>query len=255
VNPAVIALMILLGQAGAPTPGPEPKARAQALLSEGATLYESGDFAAALRKFTAAYAIYPSPKLWLNIGQAQRDLGRPLEAMESFERFIAEADDPPADALAEAHRSVAELQLQLGRVAVDCDIPSAEVSLDGKIVGRTPLSRPLWTTPGQHRLAVRRQGYVSDVQMIEAVGGKARRVSVRLRAVDLTIPTTPSPQTTLVEQPRDTPSDDAQGSPFYARWPFWAAVGGAVLVGGILIAATSSHTSIPKTDLGSQNAF
>ena len=56
----------------------QAKARAQALLSEGTAAYGRGDYATALDKFTAAYRIFPSPKLWFNIGQANRDLGRPV---------------------------------------------------------------------------------------------------------------------------------------------------------------------------------
>jgi hypothetical protein len=62
-----------------PAPVPQDKAKAKELLREGATLYEKGDCTSALEKFKAAYAAYASPKIWFNIGQANRDLGRPVE--------------------------------------------------------------------------------------------------------------------------------------------------------------------------------
>src|SRR6266550_719215 len=91
------------GDAPAPAPAPagdgQAKARAQALLSEGTAAYGRGDYAAALDKFTAAYRIFPSPKLWFNIGQANRDLGRPVEAVAAFDRFLRNAGDAPPETL------------------------------------------------------------------------------------------------------------------------------------------------------------
>ena len=63
------------------------------MLTEGSALYEKGDYAGALEKFNAAYAAYPSPKLMFNIGQADRDLSRPVEALEAFEKFLASDTD------------------------------------------------------------------------------------------------------------------------------------------------------------------
>jgi tetratricopeptide (TPR) repeat protein len=256
VNTAVFVLIALLAQARPLTPT-EPKAQAQALLSEGATLYENGDFAASLEKFKAAYALYPSPKLWLNIGQAQRELGRQVEALESLERFISEAEDPPAEALVDAHRSVAELKSQLGRLVVECPTSGAAVSLDDKSIGRTPLARPVWTTPGKHKLTLRRPGYVAFVQSVEVAVGRARRITAVLRPIDLAVPA-PAPAPAVIETNRNAPTVDATPAetPFYARWPFWAVVGGAVLAGGITFALASGRgDDIPKTDLGAQNAF
>src|SRR5262245_37367876 len=90
--------------AAAAAPDRGAKSEAQALLSQGTDLYDRGDYAAALEKFTAAYQVFPSPKLWFNIGQANRDLGRPVEALDAFERFLAGATGAPAETLAEARR-------------------------------------------------------------------------------------------------------------------------------------------------------
>jgi tetratricopeptide (TPR) repeat protein len=75
------------------------------LLSQGSKLYHQGDLAGALEKFEAAYVAFPSPKLMFNIGQANRDLGRPVEAVEAFQRFLAEATDASPETMAEARNS------------------------------------------------------------------------------------------------------------------------------------------------------
>ena len=62
------------------------KSAAQVRLDEGTRSFEAGDYATALRKFEDAYRIFPSPKLWFNIGSSQRLLSRPVEALHAFER-------------------------------------------------------------------------------------------------------------------------------------------------------------------------
>src|SRR5512133_179368 len=103
-------LVFLIAQAAAAPPSPDARARAQGLLKDGARLYEKGALVPALEKFQAAYAEYPSAKLLFNIGQASRDLGRPVEAMTAFERFLVEDADAPPEMVEEAKRSVAELE-------------------------------------------------------------------------------------------------------------------------------------------------
>src|SRR5512140_3382498 len=94
-----VVLLALLAQATAPSVGAQDKAKARGLLSEGSAIYKKGDYAGALEKFEAAYAAYPSPKLWFNIGQVNRDLGRPVESLEAFEKFLAFAPDASPDTL------------------------------------------------------------------------------------------------------------------------------------------------------------
>ena len=70
MNPATFVVLSLLSQAGALPTNPESKARAQVLLKDGAQSYRQGAYADALEKFDQANAIFPSPKLLINIGQA-----------------------------------------------------------------------------------------------------------------------------------------------------------------------------------------
>src|SRR4029078_13731893 len=96
--------------------------------------YGRGDYATALEKFTAAYQIFPSPKLWFNIGQANRDLGRPVEAVAALDRFLRHAGDAPPETLAEARRSAADVKTRLGQIQIICPTHGARGNVDGKKV-------------------------------------------------------------------------------------------------------------------------
>ena len=139
----------------------------------------------ALDKFTAAYKIFPSPKLWFNIGQANRDLGRPVEAVEAFDRFLRDAGDAPPETLAEARRSAAELKTKLGQIQVTCATDGAEITVDGKQVGSTPLGEMIWTTPGRHQVAAQHAGFSPAIEDVVVVAGKVVAVNLELRPIDL----------------------------------------------------------------------
>src|SRR5688572_15757860 len=171
---ATLALLLTLAQSapGKPTApasaasetrarvSPKEKAAARALLRDGTRLFSKGKHEDALDRFTRAYALYPSAKLLYNIAQANRELGRNVEALAAFEGFLAEVQKPPPRLAAEVRRSVAELQGQLAEVQIQVDVGGAELSLDGKTLGLTPLPDGVWVTPGVHEIAARKQGFL-----------------------------------------------------------------------------------------------
>ena len=109
-----LVLLAILAQTSPLTADPQAKAQAQELLGQGTKLYAQGDVAGALEKFDAAYAAYASPKLMFNIGQCNRDLSRPVEALEAFEKFLVGAADASPDMIADARKSVAQLAEEAG---------------------------------------------------------------------------------------------------------------------------------------------
>lgn len=241
--------------AAAEPPADAPaKARAQALLSEGTAAYGRGDYASALDKFTAAYRIFPSPKLWFNIGQANRDLGRPVEAVAAFSRFLRDAGDAPPETLSEARRSAAELKTRLGQITVTCATDGADVTVDGKQIGSTPLGEMVWTTPGRHQIAVQHAGFSPAIEDVVVAAGKAAAVDIDLRPIDLR-PANQAAGGTLVGGAAAVP----ERKPFYRRGWFWIAAGVVVAAGAgtavLLATRESGGGGGLKTTLGVQQAF
>lgn len=148
---APLALMLAWFAAAASTSSGD-RSRAQRLVDHGATLYRRGDLEGALKKLEQAYAAYPSAKLWLNIGKLDWDLGRTVEAMHAFERFLATDTHSSPATFKAARAAIESLRSHLGRLRVDCDLDGAEISIDGARVGSTPLSGMTWVAPGPHVL-------------------------------------------------------------------------------------------------------
>lgn len=175
-----LVLLSVLAQLSTTTADPQAKARAQGLLTAGSALYEKGDYAGALEKFNAAYDAYPSPKLLFNIGQADRDLSRPVEALDAFEKFLAAETDASPETTADAHKSVAELQGKLGQIRIACATTGAEVSVDGKSIGRTPLPELIWATPGHHQVTASHASAALALESVDVTAGSVLVVTLRL---------------------------------------------------------------------------
>ena len=215
-------------------PSPNP-------LTEGTALYGRGDFAGALDKFQAAYKIYPSPKLQFNIAQADRDLGRPLEAMEAFSQFLAQTSNAAPELLSEAQQSVAELESKLGRLTIRCETPDSEVAIDGKTVGITPLAQSVWTMPGRHQIVIRHQGYKPITVTVAA--GEQETVVFESRPLHLPAPQAAAPPESAAPAAIATTSspslaESVRGHDWFSRqrWYVWLAAGGTVAftVGAII---------------------
>ncbi len=160
-------VILLIAQAGADAAGEDARAKAQTLLKEGARLYDQGALVPALEKFNQAYEEFPSPKLLFNIGQASRDLGRSVEAMNAFERFLAEATDASEDRIAEAKTSVATLEGKLGKLKIECEVSGADLGLDGKLIGKSPLPHLVWAQPGRHQVTAEKRGFLPAIEDVE----------------------------------------------------------------------------------------
>jgi hypothetical protein len=261
-----LVLFALLAQATLPAENPEAKAKAVALLNEGAELYEKGDLADALVKFNEAYAQYASPKLLFNIGQTSRGLGQLAEAMKAFEGFLTQAADAPEEMRAEARNSVAELQAKLGRLHIKCTASGAEVSLDGRAVGVAPIAGQIWVTPGRHQVTAKHIGFTSAVESVTITPKGTQVVELVLQPTSepatvadipapsfAPMPTAPSaveptPAATLTQTAPAGAKDD--GWILGRKWT-WVAAGSTVVFLGAATAAglamQSKYDDLKKT--------
>jgi hypothetical protein len=230
-----IVLLALLAQA-APAAPAQDKAKAKTLLGEGTSLYEKGDYTGALERFHAAYAAYASAKIWFNIGQANRDLGRPVDALEAFQKFLDGVPDAAPEDKADAQASVAELQKRLGQLTIVCESAGAEISVDGKPVGVAPLAKPIWVVPGLHQVLASKQGAPLALASAEVGAGGSATATLRGGPVVPAAPpamTAPAiPAAPPVEVMVASPPPQARRGWWLGRKWTWVAGGAAVAFAG-----------------------
>lgn len=92
---------------------PPRKDDLQTHILEARKLYESKDYDGAIRELNIAYTIRQVPGLLLNLGHAYLDSGRPREALDYYDRYLAEETNllPATRADVERYRVQAQEQL------------------------------------------------------------------------------------------------------------------------------------------------
>jgi hypothetical protein len=172
----------------AAAPGSQTEAAleaARALGREALSLYDRGDYAAALMRFEQAYAVYPAPTLGLHAARCLLRLGRLASAANAYRQVTGrppDADETPAfrEARALAERELRDLQPRVPRLIVRVEGPApgegATLSIDGRL--QESLSVELFVDPGVHRVEAR---LGTQVVRSEAKVGEGQREQVLLR--------------------------------------------------------------------------
>ena len=181
----VVALIVATTSAPAqPAPAPPTNraiADAEARMDRGRMLYDRGDLAGALAEFEQAYALTHAWQVLIFIGVAQSRLFRYAEALESFERYLADGGAAVPEAQrAQVTAEVAAVRAVVAEVEVVIEGASARLWIDDREVGASPFGKPFVVGPGQHRLRAERAGAEPRTETIELVSGERRRVELSL---------------------------------------------------------------------------
>jgi hypothetical protein len=164
------------------------KREARALFKAGNALLLQGDNVGALEKFEAAFALFPSPKILLNIGTCLREMDRDAEAAEVFERYLS---DPEAEAerKAEVSAILAEIDARMGRLRLPLVDAGTRLLLDGKALDARPGSS-IRVEVGSHVVVAEKAGSPPTVATVVIAAGEERMVDL--------VPARPAPPSRLV---------------------------------------------------------
>jgi hypothetical protein len=194
-----VALVLASGPGSAqtltrrPVEAEEQKALATSLVNEGIRAYDAGQHLAALSRFEQAYTLFPSPRLLYWLGRSYQQVGRPVDATVSYERFLASAGTIPAAVRARVNRGLASLRTKVARLEVTSNLHAAQVVVDGKSHGLTPLTAPVVVTAGPHEVVVQKPGAQVFQQRVEAAGGTRVKIHAELVPVPAAPPPPPPP--------------------------------------------------------------
>jgi hypothetical protein len=193
---------------------------ARQLFDAGVAAVQRQAYADALDLFQRSAALAPRPVTTFNIGMCQRALADLPAAYETMRAYLASAADEPADRRAEASRVVLEIDSVLAAVTVRVDQAGAEVVVDGRSMGTSPVREPVRLLAGTHVFEARKEGFATTREVIEVVSGEALDVELTL--------------TVAGEEPV-VPGDGEVEGGIETKWWFWTIIG-AVVVGGAVTA-------------------
>lgn len=231
----------------AATNGPDANAKKEAArrFENAIKLYEDGDYTLALAEFERVYELVPDYRVLYNIGQVSMQLGRYARALRTLREYVRRGgNELPTDRRSAVQADLASLEGRTATVKLDVQPEGTEVSIDGAVVGKSPLAEPLVVDVGERRLQARATGYVTVGQTLTLAGGDWRQVTLTLE-----------PEPTAVSQPlpdrsRQAPALPVRGaSPVHEKrsgwlWVGWGATGALAassVVSAVLGASAASE--------------
>src|SRR5579862_6488660 len=112
-----VLLLVTLGRSAAAASDEAPddpaRARAKALMQQGARQMEDRQYDKAVESFTEAYHLVPSPKVQFNLGIAYLSVARYADALQALEGFLKEDPEAPEASQATARRHIEELRTKV----------------------------------------------------------------------------------------------------------------------------------------------
>jgi tetratricopeptide (TPR) repeat protein len=166
--------------------------RAGLLYDEGLALYEAERYAESYAVYIAAWSLKKHYQIAGNLGDCELRLGKYRDAAEHLTYYLREyPKDKPAENAQRAQALLDEAKRHIGTLDIVVDARGADVFLDGKVLGQTPLTEPVFVEPGKHSIEIRR-GQVSTLRTLDVNAGSEQ--TVRLNLTTPGHPAPPAPQ-------------------------------------------------------------
>jgi hypothetical protein len=233
----------------------DQSAAADALFRQAVALAKKKQYAEAVEKFQASYALDPARGTLQGLALAEEKLGRVASASGHY-RELRDLSHEAHDAQREqaAEKRIAELEPRIPHLNVSLVTAKdgAEVSLDGRALPKGALATPLPVDPGEHRVdAHAADGSTFSVE-VTLVEGERRDVAVEwnepaAKAVTPPPPVaathqTPSPVAPGAQPDRPAPAERSGGLPLRTIGLVSGGVGLAVFgIGTVVFLNASSN--------------
>jgi len=177
-----------------------------AVIARGVALRKEGDDQAARDLFMKVYERSHSARAAGQLGLAEQALGRWEEAEAHLREALRSPNDPWVkknhDALS---RDMLLIKAHIARVEIVGEPEGAEILINGRSVGKLPLSGPISASAGSVDVEARAPGYQHEMRTVNLTGGQYQRLVMRLQKDEPVASTTatPVPPASMVSGPSD----------------------------------------------------
>ena len=215
---------------------PDPAAAARSRFSEGVAFAKKKEWQKAYQAFTEAWTLKVHPQIALNLGRAEIEIGKYRDAIGHLGYCTSqmEAKDPD---LQLAKEWLAEAEKKVGKLAITVDLAGAEVLVDGRPAGQTPVAGLVLVDPGKRIVKVRK-GELQTERSVDVESGAS--IDVQLRLQPERPASTAAPAVTAPTQPAQPPT-----RPFPLRTVVLVG-GGVVALAGVGLGAALGALSLDK---------
>jgi hypothetical protein len=164
-------------------PTPADEATAKKNFESGLRLYTEGSYAEALIAFEQSYRLGGRASALKNIAQCHRNLKHFVDAYEAYEQMLARHDAQISAADKKAvQQALDELGVLTATVAVDVNETDADIEIDGKSAGRSPMTTPKRVAAvGSHTLHVTKPGFARFEQTFTVDSQQNKKIDAKLQ--------------------------------------------------------------------------
>ncbi len=187
---------------GAPA-AEDPKVAAHAHFDKGLAASNDQRFGEAAVEFQKAYELWPDFRVLYNIGKVRVALGRFAEAVDAFEAYLEKGGDAlPPERKQEVRDAIAAQQAHVAIVTVHVSPDGAEIRVDGKLVGLSPLAAPVRVTEGKHTVEAMLPNRPVQLRELELPGASTVDVVLDFPVAATLVAPAPAPSAAvLVDKP------------------------------------------------------
>lgn len=189
LRPACLSIGLTLSAVSAAQTGAAPPMeaadaalsdRAKAYYVEGMKAAEAKNWVQAHAAFLEAWRLNEHYQIAANLGSMEIKLGKYRDAAEHLSVYLRKA---PQDKVKDRMRALAfyeEAKKKVGTVQVTVNVNGAEILVDDKVVGISPMLDDIYVDPGPRFIKVRKTGHNATETTIEAAAGSTHQVPLTM---------------------------------------------------------------------------
>jgi len=166
----------------------------------GVEAFEAGRHTTALAHFQEAYRLKPHPLVRVNIANCYVRLGKPIEAVFHFKKFLA-SDEGEASQRSEIEAEIESLMKKVGAVQLLISPDGAQVQVDDGDRRTAPIMEAIQLAEGHHKVVVSLHGYQAYEGDFRVKGGKTIDVDIRLKRGADSAPPVAAPAPVPADEP------------------------------------------------------
>lgn len=143
-------------------------------------LYAQGNTLEALDELERLAKVTELPAVLVDLAIVNAELGRPEESVAVADRLLSKPTTLDAARLARLRTLRDEQRQKLGEVVVTSPVEGVEVSVSGRVVGTTPLAKPVLVRGGKVMLSATAKGHEPLVRELSVPEGGTLEVALEL---------------------------------------------------------------------------
>lgn len=204
-----------------PAPTTDADKELARLLDDAKKSFKAGQFEKARELYATAYKQKPDHATLLLLAQAEAKANKNVDAAGHLELYLREAKSASAEDRAAADKLFWDVTAKLATWRVNVSVEGAEVYLDGKLVGKSPLAAPLFVEPNTHEVEARKEGFLPEKDMLVAAPNTESETTLAMK---------PAP---VEDKPKEDPKKEkpilVPPPPPSPKWRTYGIIGGGAL--------------------------